>query len=90
MLHLAPRVSASKRFDADKTLQAGGFTAQPLAALPPYGCGVPLAGASAGHFYQTIPAGCQPCGAVLPWSMWALMAMFLKCSFCTSSISFSL
>ncbi len=25
MLHLAPRVSASKRFDADKTLQAGGF-----------------------------------------------------------------
>ena len=25
MLHLAPHVSASKRFDADKTLQAGGF-----------------------------------------------------------------
>ena len=25
----------------------GGLTAQPLAALPPYGCGVPLAGASA-------------------------------------------
>ena len=28
----------------------GGFTAQPLAALPPYGCGVPLAGASPEHF----------------------------------------
>ena len=26
------------------------FTAQPLAALPPYGCGVPLAGISAEHF----------------------------------------
>ena len=40
-----PRVSASKRFDARvKTLMPGGFTAQPLAALPLYGCGVPLAG----------------------------------------------
>ena len=26
----------------------GQFTAQPLAALPPYGCGVPLAGAALG------------------------------------------
>ena len=27
------------------------------------------------------PAGRQPCGAVLPWSTWAIMATFLKCSF---------
>ena len=36
-----------------------------------------------------VPAGRQPCGAVLPWSTWAMMATFLKCSFCISSISFS-
>ena len=36
-----PSVSRSE------TLPQGQFTAQPLAALPPYGCGVPLAGASA-------------------------------------------
>ena len=36
------------------------------------------------------PAGRQPCGVVLPWSTWAMMATFLKCSFCISSISFSL
>ena len=29
-----------------------------------------------------VPAGRQPCGAVLPWSTWAMMATFLKCSFC--------
>ena len=32
-----------------ETLAQAEFTAQPLAALPPYGCGVPLAGASAKH-----------------------------------------
>ena len=37
-----------------------------------------------------VPAGRQPCGVVLPWSTWAMMATFLKCSFCISSISFSL
>ena len=37
--------------------------AQPLAALPPYGCGVPLAGASTEHFYQTgSPQGVSPVG----------------------------
>ena len=30
-----------------EALAQGGFNAQPLAALPPYGCGAPLAGASA-------------------------------------------
>ena len=29
-----------------KTLMPAEFTAQPLAAMPPYGCGVPLAGAA--------------------------------------------
>ena len=38
-----------KRFAAGKTSAQAEFTAQPLAALPPYGCGVPLAGASAEH-----------------------------------------
>ena len=39
-----------ERFAAGKTSAEAEFTAQPLAALPPYGCGVPLAGASAEHF----------------------------------------
>ena len=38
-----------KRFAAGKTSAEAEFTAQPLAALSPYGCGVPLAGASAEH-----------------------------------------
>ncbi|MHA5220252.1 hypothetical protein [Dysosmobacter sp. Phy] len=38
-----------ERFAAGKTSAQGEFTAQPLAALPPYGCGVPLAGASPEH-----------------------------------------
>ena len=41
-----------ERFAAGKTSAEAEFTAQPLAALPPYGCGVPLAGASAEHFNQ--------------------------------------
>ncbi len=38
-----------ERFAAGKTSAQAEFTAQPLAALPPYGCGVPLAGTSAEH-----------------------------------------
>ena len=38
-----------ERFAAGKTSAQAGFTAQPLAALPPYGCGVPLAGIPAEH-----------------------------------------
>ena len=42
------RVCAVQVFSPQaKPLAQGGFPAQPLAALPPYGCGVPLAGASA-------------------------------------------
>ena len=45
-----------KRFVAGETLAEAEFTAQPLAALPPYGCGVPLAGASPEHFkFPRIP-----------------------------------
>ena len=36
-----------------ETLAQAEFTAQPLVALPPYGCGVPLAGASAEHLKST-------------------------------------
>ena len=35
-----------------------------------------------------VPAGRQPCGVVLPWSTWAMMATFLKCSFCIVLFSF--
>ena len=34
------------------------------------------------------PAGRQTCGAVLPWSTWAIMATFLRCSFCISGRPF--
>ena len=45
-----------KRFVAGETLAEAEFTAQPSAALPPYGCGVPLAGASPEHFkFPRIP-----------------------------------
>ena len=37
---------AYKCFACGKTLAEAEFTAQPLAALPPYGCGTPLAGAA--------------------------------------------
>ena len=39
-----------------KTSAQGGFTAQPLVALPPYGCGVPLAGICPGAFSIRVPA----------------------------------
>ena len=41
--------AAFERFTAGKTSAEAEFTAQPLADLPPYGCGVPPAGVSAEH-----------------------------------------
>ena len=40
----------NRRVAAALSAEMAEFTAQPLAALPPYGCGVPLAGISAEHF----------------------------------------
>ena len=46
-----------ERFATGKTSAQAEFTAQPLAALPPYGCDVPLEGASAEHLkYQRVAA----------------------------------
>ena len=43
------RFGAQPPLAAALSAKMAEFTAQPLAALPPYGCGVPLAGISAEH-----------------------------------------
>ena len=51
LLLRAQRAAALRRpsVSHSETLPQAEFTAQPLAALPPYGCGVPLAGIPAEH-----------------------------------------
>lgn len=51
------RMARPERFAGGKTSMPGEFTAQPLEALPLYGCGVPLAGVSPEQIKSFGPPG---------------------------------